>query len=209
MNYKWAKDFTLQLIDQYSTAGSLTPESYNNQADYVVKIPNLLNEALSYASSVVRRIRSTVPLSELEHTPNGDWMLYTLPEDCMGIMGGGLVRFTGDSMQRFHRYHLVGADRIAIPSTIPSDVLLEYFRRPKLLSSKPFDDDELDGVQEVQMVLPYYAAAHLAIHDNAFAYQALMNEFESKLLRLGEQQQTELNVVEDAYSASEWEETGW
>lgn len=209
MNYKWAKDFTLQLINQYSTAGTITPESYNNQADYIAKIPNLLNEALSYVCSAARRIRATVPLRDLKVTLNGEWNLYTLPEDCMEIMGGGLVRFVGESMQRFHRYHLVGAEQIAVPVSISDDVLVEYFRRPNLLSEKPLDEDELDGIREVQMVLPYYAAAHLVMHDNAFAYSALMNEFESKMLRLKEQQQTEFNVVEDAYSASEWEETGW
>lgn len=209
MNYKWAKDFTLQLIDQYSTAGAITPESYNNQADYIAKIPNFLNEALSYVCSSARRIRATVPLRDLEKTPNGDWNIYTLPENCMEIMGGGLVRFVGESMQRFHRYHLVGAEQIAVPASISDDVLVEYFRRPNLLSNKPAEEDEMDGIREVQMVLPYYAAANLVMYDNAFAYGALMSEFESKVQRLREQQQTEFNVVEDAYSASEWEETGW
>lgn len=209
MNYKWAKDFTLQLIDQYSTAGAITPESYNNQADYIAKIPNFLNEALSYVCSSARRIRATVPLRDLEKTQNGDWNIYTLPEDCMEIMGGGLVRFVGESMQRFHRYHLVGAEQIAVPASISDDVLVEYFRRPNLLSNRPAEEDEMDGIREVQMVLPYYAAANLVMYDNEFAYGALMSEFESKVQRLREQQQTEFNVVEDAYSASEWEETGW
>ena len=42
------------------------------------------------------------------------------------------------------------------------------------------------------------------MQDDAFAYATLYNEFESKLARLGERLQTELNVVEDAYSAAEY-----
>ena len=82
--------------------------------------------------------------------------------------------------------------------------MLEYFRYPSLLGVNPMDEASLDNTLEAQMALPYYVAAHLVMHDNAFAYQALYNEFEAKLARLGEQLQAEPTVVEDSYDAAEW-----
>lgn len=41
------KRFTLELIDQYSAAGETVSPAYNNQADYIGRIPNLINAALT------------------------------------------------------------------------------------------------------------------------------------------------------------------
>lgn len=77
--------------------------------------------------------------------------------------------------------------------------MVEYYRHPIHLGMNPADDDKLDNTYEVQAALPYYVAAHLAMLDDAFAYQALYNEFESRLSRLTEMPQTEFNTIEDVY----------
>lgn len=204
MDYAWARDFTLELINQYSIAGEKVQEGYNNQADYLARIPKLLDDGQMYMATTSARMRTVVPLCGLARQGMGAWVMYHLPEDCWQVCSGGLIRTDGPVLQRYHGYHLVGNDGIAVPGDLDGKMMLEYYRYPALLGKDPMDDDRLDNVPEAQMALPYYAAAHLVMHDNAFAYQALYNEFEAKLARLGEQPQAEMNTVEDAYSPSEW-----
>lgn len=208
MNYAWARDFALQLINQYSVAGEKVPDSYNNQADYVARIPKLLDDGQIYVATTVRKLREVVPLTQLLPSYMPGWDIYQLPEDCWQIGSGGLIRFTGPNIQRYHKYRLLGAKQIAVPASLRGAVELEYYRYPKLLGAAPAEDAELDNTPEVQMALPYYAAAHLVMLDDAFAYASLMNEWETKLERLYELPQTELGITEDAYDPVEWRYDG-
>lgn len=204
MNYAWARDFTLQLIHQYTIAGNEISPGYNNQADYINRIPKLLDDAQVYVATTTHKIREVVPLGSLSCTEQGAWRVFTLPDNCWQLCSGGLIRFDGPRMQRYHRYHLVGSSGLAVPRELDGELSLEYYRYPQLLGSSPPDGAELDNTVAVQFALPYYAAAHLAMLDNAFAYSALYNEFEAKLARLGEQLQTELNITENVYDARDW-----
>ena len=94
MNYKWARDFALELINQYSIAGAVVPGSYNNQADYLLRIPKLLDDAQMYVATNQGRIRTSVYLSELESDERGGWTAYKLPKDCWQVCSSGLVRLS-------------------------------------------------------------------------------------------------------------------
>lgn len=205
MDYKWAKDFTLELINQYSIAGAVIPSSYNNQADYLLRIPKLLDDAQMYAATNQARIRAVVPLINLEHQERGNWIVYQLPEDCWQVCSSGLVRLFKGKYQRYHKYHQIGDRSLLVPGDLKGALQLEYYRYPLLLGSNPKDNAKLDNTVAAQMALPYYAAAHIVMYDNAFAYQALYNEFEAKLARLAEVPKTEVSIVEDSYSAAEWD----
>jgi len=198
MNYGWARDFTLELIDQYSVAGAKVAPSYNNQADYLHKIPRLLDDAATLAATTNHKLRALLPLSELEREARGRWVVYTLPEDCWQ-MCGGLVRFDEERLRRWHGFRLLGRDKFAVPAGLTGGLGVEYFRRPRLLGEDPAEDAELDNTPAVQTALPYYAAAHLVMLDNAFAYASLYNEFEGKLAVPGELPQAEIHAVEDVY----------
>lgn len=50
------QDTALQLINQYSIAGSLVANSYNNQQDYLLRIPRLVNDAQSYIATTAKKI---------------------------------------------------------------------------------------------------------------------------------------------------------
>lgn len=208
MNYEWARDFTLELINQYSVAGDVVAMSYNNQADYIARIPKLLNDAQMHIATTVRRIREMVPSTELKSEVRGDWRVYTVPDDCWQMSGAGLVLFNRGETLRYHKYRNIGAKQFAVPVSMTEEFWLEYFRYPKLLSFKPGNDDELDNTQEAQFALPYYAAAHLVMYDNMHAYGVLFNEWEGKLERLYELPQTDMGTVEDAYSGLEWGSAG-
>lgn len=199
MNYKRAQDITLQLINQYSVAGSKISDTYNNQADYIARIPALLNDAAMQAATTTAPIRELDNLNNLRCDDNGKWLVYTMPENCWQLSSGGLIQYDGEKFRRFHRYHPVGQNKIAVPKGLTGEVQVEYLRYPRLLGANPKDEDELDNTLAVQMALPYYAAAQLVMQDDAFAFSALSNEFESRLSRLAERPHTDCNTVENVY----------
>lgn len=203
MDYKWAREFTLELVNQYSIAGGEIATTYNNQADYLRRIPKLLNDAQVYVATNAGKIRTITDLKSLKRSRMGSWFMYQLPEDCWQVCSGGIIRTDGPRFQRYHKYHLVGDNGIAVPEELDGEMHLEYYRYPALLEQEPADEAKLDNTVEAQMALPYYVAAHIVMQDDAFAYATLMNEFEAKLARLGERLQTDMNVVEDCYSAGE------
>ena len=199
MNYQWARDFTLQLINRYSAAGVKIPETDNDQADYLKRIPKLLDDAQVYAATTTACIRELEPLAAMPCDENGEWLVYTLPKNCWQLCGGGLVRYDGETFQRFHRYHPVGGNKIAVPRALQGELAVEYFRYPRLLGDDPANAKELDNTVPVQMALPYYAAAYLLLRDDADSHRRLKTEFEERLERLAERPQTDIHLVEDVY----------
>lgn len=206
MNYGWARDFTLELINQYTVAGEKVPASYNNQADYLARIPKLLDDAQHYVATTTGKIRELANLEELPCTGRrGEWLIYTLPANCWYICGSGLIQIDGHRMQRSRKYFPIGRQQIAVPRDLGGLLSVEYYRYPVKLGPNPKDSALLDNTEEAQRCLPYYVAAHLLMQDNAFAYASLYNEFEAKLARLTVVPQGEIYEVENAYATSEWE----
>ena len=194
MTYGWVRDFALELINQYSIAGAVVAESYNNQADYVNRIPKLVDDAQVLLATSEGRIRELVPLSELEKERQGAWEVYTLPANCWRVLPG-LARLDGPGREM--RYRMAGGG-LGLP--VPGEGLaLEYFRLPRRVGERPLDSVELDNTIQAQQAVPYYVAAHLVMYDNEFAYAALLNEFEQKRALLREEPRAEWGVVEDAY----------
>ncbi len=105
-------------------------------------------------------------------------------------------------MERCQRYRLVGRDGFAVPRDLAEEggVMVEYWRCPVLLGASPAEDAELDNTVQVQMALPYYAAARLVMLDDPFAYAALYNEFEGKLALGMDLPHATLGLVEDDYA---------
>nr|DAV27840.1 MAG TPA: hypothetical protein [Caudoviricetes sp.] len=210
MTYGWARDYALELIHQYSIMGTEIQLSYNNQADYVRRIPKLVDDAQHYIATTKRKIRQIMPLDQLDYVDRGDWREYRLPWNCWQVSSAGLIRYNGPRLQRFHRYHLLGGDRLALPLSMVGEPLsLEYYRLPSRIGDDPPDGAELDNSVDAQQAVPFYVAAHLVMLDNSFAYQALYNEFSDKLSLLGEQPQAEPEVVEDSYDPAEWDYDGY
>ena len=90
MTYGGLKEQVLRLSFMYSAAGTEIPASYNNQADYLIMIPGLVNSAQFDIATSVRRIPAAKKLSELNFTAEGGSDVYTLPDDCWQIMPSGL-----------------------------------------------------------------------------------------------------------------------
>ena len=196
MTFGWARDFALELLNQHSIAGTDIPASYNNQADYVKRIPKLVDDAQLLLAANEGRMRELVPLEELPREERGAWSVYTLPGSCLQLCAG-LVRL--DRPEREARYRLLGGDRLMVPRVLERGLWAEYFRLPRPVGREPADDAELDNTVAAQMAVPYYVAAHLVMYDNEFAYAALFNEFEQKRALLRETPRAEWGRVEDVY----------
>ena len=62
MTYGALKDYVLQLMNQYSVAGTRIPMTYNEQADLVTRIPALTRDGLQYVATTARRLRTVAEL---------------------------------------------------------------------------------------------------------------------------------------------------
>ena len=232
MNYGEIRDASLQLIGQYSIAGTLYPETYNNQADYTAKIPFLINDALIYIASSVRRMPAEVVLNPEDGEEFGNWLLFPLPNDMLEMQPGGLLVPDADRRKDessiWTRYKIIASqspnevpesvnpDRpigednynILLPRNIDHPLIFPYWRKPKLLQLNPPPDDStpIDAPITVQMALPFYVGAHLVMEDDAFRYASLQNEFENKLARITPAPYTEIQGVRDVY---DWDGGWW
>lgn len=204
MTFTELKDKALQIIDQYSVAGSIVPPSYNNQQDYINRIPGLINDAEMYLASGPRRIEESVFLDPetAERLPNGI-LKYALPDDFLEMMPRGLL--VNDRMG-FHyetRYTRVGDEYILISEHIRGDIRLCYYRKPRLLPARPTGNEEIDNTLPAQSAIPYYVAAFLIMADDAFLYTSLYNEWQVKVSQLAEIPRPEREAVADVYGM-EW-----
>ena len=66
MTYAEIKRQTLELANMYSIAGEPVPGSYNNQQDYLNRIPSLINTALVNIRTLVKRDPVIAPLEDGE-----------------------------------------------------------------------------------------------------------------------------------------------
>ena len=200
MTYGQMRDRILMLLNQYSIAGGKLRVTYNNQADYLVKIPGLVNDALVYLATTARRLRKTAALERVGTL--GNWQVFALPEDCWQVCSGGVFRLDG-GMERTNRWRLLGEDRIAAAGAANGEWMLEYFRYPVLLREQPEEGDHIDCPPECLGSAAYYAASQLAAGDDADLQAALYNEFENRLSRLGELPSASREEIENVYAG--WE----
>ena len=202
MTYGQMRDRILMLLNQYSIAGGKLRVTYNNQADYLVKIPGLVNDALVYLATTARRLRSVRKLEEAERA--GVWRVFALPEDCWQVCSGGVFRLGADgSVERTNGFRLLGEDRLAVAGAADGAWMLEYFRYPVLLREQPEEGDHIDCPPECLGSAAYYAASQLAAGDDADLQAALYNEFENRLSRLGELPSASREEIENVYAG--WE----
>ncbi len=200
MNYGEIKKATLKLINQYSIAGDEINSTYNNQDDYLARIPELVNDAMIYIATTVKRISAIALLEELQKSFKGEYTVFTLPENVFEIKSGGIyLQGESGSINVCKTARHIG-NTILIPTKdITKGAFFEYYRYPHLLSGEPEDSAMIDNTVETQIAIPYYVAAHIVMQDDSFQYASLYNEFENKLSRLRESVKAEFDRVSDDY----------
>ena len=192
MTYGEIKRAVLEQINQRSIAGELVADDYNNQSDYVSRIPNLITQAVTHIRTSVCPERNVFPVEQ-----NGQkWEAVRLPSDCRRIVTGGIREVTDSGPRATNNYHLLGDRQIWFP---PGEYLVEYEVYPRQLPAAPVDAYDFMEEPEVLQAAIYYAAAHLVRMDDAFSYQALYNEYQERLAALVPAPSAEIVPIEDVY----------
>ena len=88
MKYGELRDQVLKLLNQYTVAGDPVAETYNNQADYLKRIPAFANDAMMEIATTTRKIPVTIPLDFLPHEEFGEYLRYCLPADFYQFKSG-------------------------------------------------------------------------------------------------------------------------
>ena len=204
MTYGEARDKTLQLINSYSLGGRLIESTYNEQQDYINRIPGLLNDAMVFIAMNIRPIQAQEVLDYRQAEKVGGMYRFDLPLDFYEIDTAGLLVVSGCASYRSTSYTLLDSDEAILVPWLDGEVMLLYHRMPKLLPAKPAVDTKLFGEKAVQYVLPYYAAAQLILQDDAYAYTQLYNEWTTRVAQLRPAPRPEYGLVEDAYGMDSW-----
>lgn len=198
MTYAEIKRATLSHLNQYSIAGAPIASSYNNQADYLNRIPQFINEALVNIRTLVKPEPVVHPLVDGAEE-YGSMLRYQLPEDFWSLKTGGVSVVRDGRFQKTNNYRLQGKDYILVPKEADGEYTVEYYKYPEQLPMAPVDDFELEEDLEVIQTATYYAAAQLVLHDDETVYAYLYNDYESRLSRIGAGVSVEVQPVQDAY----------
>lgn len=198
MLYSEIKRETLSHINQYSVAGTQVAPSYNNQADYLNRLPVYINEALVNIRTLVKPEPVVYPLHGGQEY--GGLLRFTLPDDFWSLKTGGVCTIRDGHFQKTNDYRLQGKQYILFPKD-RGEYTIEYYKYPEQLplDSTLTDSYELDVEPEVIQAATYYAAAQLVIQEDEFAYSALYNDYESRMARISRGITAEIQPTQDAY----------
>jgi hypothetical protein len=207
MTYGQIKNQVLQLLNQYTVAGTHVASSYNNQQDYLNRIPSLVNDALIEIATTMRKIPAFLTISEDDdYEEFGDRVKIELPEDFYQFKTGDTFLKTEEG-HVFHtnRYQIQGRNYLLIPRRElekHKTYTLTYYRYPRLLDlTATIDEDtELDNVPETHTAIPFYVAAFLVIQDDAFLYASFYNKYEDKLQKMLPDLSAEARQTADDYT---------
>lgn len=197
MKYSDIKRATLSHLNQYSIAGAPVADSYNNQQDYLNRIPQFINEALVNIRTlvkpepVVRQLRAGKEY--------GNMLRYRLPDDFWSLKTGGVSVIHDGRFRKTNEYRMQGKKYILTPAGTDGEYTIEYYRYPEQLPFDPDDNFELEEDLEVIQAATYYAAAQLVLHDDEAVYAYLYNDYETRLGRIGPGISVEVHPVQDAY----------
>ena len=193
MNYGEIKRAVLELINQQSIAGVPIASDYNNQSDYISRIPGRINEAVMYIRTGVYPKRHVMPV---EQTNTTGWEAVYLPSDCRRIISGGIREVTASGPVPTTKYRLLGDNQIWFPA---GSYLVEYESFPPQLPVAPVDAYTFPEDPDVIQAAIYYTAAHLVRMDDEFSYQALYNEYRARLATLAPAVTAEIVPIQDVY----------
>ena len=208
MRYKDVKRAVLGHIDQYTMAGALVPEGYNDQADYLAQIPVLINEALVNIRTQTKPLRVSYHLTD-GHEENG-FVEYEFPADFWSLCSGGVSLAENGTLRKTNDYRLVGSKTILIPAKHAGKVYIEYNRYPNLLPLNDSLTDDFDLAEDIDVIqaATYFASAGLIVREDEFMYASLYNEYETRRQHLTNGVTAEVHTVDDAYAHPLFE-GGW
>lgn len=199
MEYSAVKRAVLELIDQYSVAGEQVALSYNNQSDYVHRIPNLINHGIMDIRMTVKpklAVRELRVDNPTDHTQSA-WQSFPLGPDFRQLVSGGVRLMTDSGPQPRNTYRLTGDNRIWLP---PGHWLVEYERFPEQLPADPADTYDIDEPPDILQAAFYYAAAYLVQREDEFMFSTFNAEYVDRKENLRPRLSAESVPIADVYS---------
>lgn len=199
MNYGQVKDQVLKLLNQYTVAGAKVASSYNNQQDYIERIPTLVNDAMMEIATTTRKIPAVLVLSNLPHLEMGEQVRYELPDDFYQFVSGRVVTSREGKVLHTNCFSTQGRKTLLVPKEEAGNYTVEYYRYPALLPDKPSADEPLDNEPETHFAIPFYVASFLVSHDDPFLCSLFSNKYADKLAKMGAGVTTEVRGTDDVY----------
>lgn len=200
MTYGQVRDQILKLLNQYTVAGVPVAGSYNNQQDYLNRIPSLVNDAVMEIATTARKIPTLLKLNDLFSEDLGTQVRFVLPDDFYQFISGETAVTREGVTLHTNQYSIQGRKCLLVPKDEVGDYTVGYYRYPTLLPESPDEKLELDNEPETHFAVPFYVAAQLVIHDDSFLYASFYNKYEDKLAKMGPGITAEVGIVQDAYS---------
>ena len=199
MQYQELKRRILELINQYSVAGETISPAYNNQSDYIKRIPGLINDALLRIQTECRPLVESCRFPGDSGARYGDMMCHNLPGQFRELKTGGVYRIKDGKFEPFGQYRLIGNNEILFPEDGNAEYMVEYYSEPEYLIENPHDGYYVDESHEVLAAACYYAAAMLVLDKNEYQYTALYNEFLRRMEGMRRQPTAEVSTIVDVY----------
>lgn len=200
MTYQFVKEQTLRLLNRLTMAGAPVSPVYNNQQDYLSRIPGLINDAMLEIATTVRKLPVLFRPDPNTAEDLGRELRIAMPDDFFQFQSGGTVLLDTGRLLSINAVRTQGRTFLLIPKQLIGGCTVVYYRYPRLLPDNPADETELDGTPETHYALPYYAAAMLAAHDDPYLCSLLMNRYTDKLQKLLPDITAEPAAVQDAYA---------
>lgn len=203
MDYRTFRRLVLEHIDQYSVAGTVIPDTYNNQADDTSRIVGLTNIALRTIATHTAPILATIDPNDeqfeefCEDLGNG-WTKITMPKDFFRLTGQGMPRFfPNGNFERTMNYTFFTDREILFRTDELPGMKLTYYRYPRIVKGNM--EEILDCSEAVADAASFYVAAELARDADPYAYQSLYNEYEGLLSMLQKPMSAEFVPTKDVY----------
>lgn len=204
MTYGQVRDQVLKLLNQYTMAGAKVDGSYNDQQDYLYRIPELVNDAVMEITTTARKIPAVVNLGDLPGEDLGEETRYELPGDFYQLISGSAVTTAEGRVLHTNVYASQGQQYLLVPTKEAGSYTVRYYRYPMLLGESPNDSDELDNAPETHRAVPYYVASYLVDHDDMALCALFQNAYEDKLNKMNTGQTAEVRRVTDLYGGGGW-----
>lgn len=181
MTYKELKERVLQLLNTYSRNGTFIDNLYNDQSDYLMRIPGLYNSAMTDIAVAGKEFVGVIDWGaiDVEDYSMGKCIM-TVPDDFIRMRP--VLLDTRDGAYYSGEFYPIGEDRLIIDKRLVGK-FLTYNRFPRKLDTTPgadIDRIRLDGDAEQQEAAILYIAARLVVNEDSFAYSSFMNEYDER-----------------------------
>jgi hypothetical protein len=200
MNIKECKDAALKLINIYSIAGLPVALTYNNQKDYILRVPELINDAQMEIAKTTKKIPAEYKITQTAEDNGVVWKTYTLPINFYTRSGTGVVWHNGEKLTVGTDYKWKNDKTLFLRSNLGGEFDVEYFRFPTKVTATTPEVTELDNTLDTHQAVPYFVASMLVQMDNSYLASTLYNLFETRLVRLKDPMLVEATEIQDVYN---------